>query len=314
MEENSLNQKKKEEFTRYYQEKIKPQLEIWEKKRLKYLGIFFVICLLTLIWIMALFVNFNGELVSALNSWGLVICLLILCLCFPLFLYYQRSKESILPLLINFFGDFSYQYRPQLPFAILEQSKTVKTDESIRSDDAFYGKYNNVKVSIIEYITQRCTQKKTAEQSNVIETKKTYGIFFSVQMNKKFIGQTIVVEDKGLRNRFIHYKGLDHVRLEDPLFEKAFEVYGDDQIEARYILTTAMIEQMLKLKKNFAQISFSFFAEQVLINIRTKKNHFECTNFFRSLLNEKVIEKTFTQIDTLFSIIRILQLNQNKIF
>ena len=314
MEENSLNPKRKEEFARYYQEKIKPQLEILEKKRLKYLTVFSVICLLTIIWIVVLLMNFDGKLGQMLNTWGSVLCLLILMAVFPLFLYYQRSKESILPLLINFFGDFSYQYCPNIAMDIMQQSKIVNTNEFIRSDDAFYGKYGNVKVYITEYAAQEYIEKKTTEPNNVIKAKKKYGIFFLAEMNKKFTGQTIVVKDKGLRNRFIHYKGLEHIRLEDPVFEKAFEVYGNDQIEARYILTTAMIEQMLKLKTFFAEIGFSFFSGQVLINIRTKKNHFECTHFFRSLLNEKSIEKTFIQMDNLFSIIRILQLDQNKMF
>lgn len=313
MEENLQYQKKKDEFTKYYQEKIRPQLEIWEKRRLKYLYIFYTICLAVLIWIIVLFTNFNNNIAHMLDTWGLGICFLILFACGPLFLYYQRSKESILPLLINFFGNFSYQYRPKLPLDILQQSKITKIDDFFQSDDTFYGEYGNIKVNIIEYVAQEYLPQRTTEHNNLKKNKKEYGIFFLAQMNKKFSGQTIVVEDKGLRNRFIHYKDLEHVHLEDPVFEKAFEVYGNDQIEARYILTTAMIEQMLQLKTYFAKISFSFFAGQVLMNVKTKKNYFECSNFFRSLLNEKRIEKTFAQMYALFSIIRILQLDQNKL-
>ena len=32
------------------------------------------------------------------------------------------------------------------------------------------------------------------------------------------------------------------IKLEDPEFEKLFAVYGDDQIEARYILTPALMQ------------------------------------------------------------------------
>ena len=78
-------------------------------------------------------------------------------------------------------------------------------------------------------------------------------------MNKKFKGQTIVIKDRGWLNKLTHFKNLQRVGLESPEFEKAYEVYSEDQIEARYLLTAVMLEYMLRAKKNYPAITFSFF-------------------------------------------------------
>lgn len=313
MDENKHQSDIKIEFQQYYQEIIKPQLLLWEKKRLKYLKIFMAISGFVVIWVCILGVNFNGKASQILNTWGLFICLGILLMFSPLFLFYQRSKESILPLIINFFGNFTYQYRPQMPIEILQQSKIIPKDEILAGDDSFYGEYNGIKVKIMEYVSHKCASEIASNKKNTAEYKKNYGLLLLADMNKNFKGQTIVVKDKGVLNKFIRYKNLERVQLEDTIFEKEFEVYGDDQIEARYILTTAMIEQMLKLRSFFAQISFSFFAGKILINIKTKKNYFECTNIFHSFIKEKRTEQIFEQISALFSIVNIMQLDQKKL-
>jgi hypothetical protein len=41
------------------------------------------------------------------------------------------------------------------------------------------------------------------------------------------------------------------VKLEDPVFEKAFEVYSTDQIEARFILTPDFMERLIGLERTF---------------------------------------------------------------
>lgn len=313
MTENLQDNTIKDAFRQYFLTKMLPQLKVWEEKRKKYLLIFILTICIILLWGAVLIVNFEGELAQFLDAWGWALCLVVLVVCCPLFMYYQRTKEKILPLIINFFGSFSYQYRPMLQTEILKQSKIIKDAELLRSDDAFFGEYQGIKVGIIEYTVQKQSPDLKDKENNKIQSKKKYGIIFSAEMNKLFSGQTIVIEDRGMLNKFTHYKNLKRVSLEDPVFEKKFEVYSDDQIESRYILTTAMIEQILKLKEFFPKIRFSFYKGQVLINIKTKKDYFENNYFFRSLLNKKSIEQIFVQMLSLFSIIQILKLNQKNI-
>ena len=41
------------------------------------------------------------------------------------------------------------------------------------------------------------------------------------------------------------------VKLEGPVFEKAFEVYSTDQVEARFILTPDFMERLIGLERTF---------------------------------------------------------------
>jgi hypothetical protein len=58
------------------------------------------------------------------------------------------------------------------------------------------------------------------------------GWFVLVDFHKEFTGEFVVLPD-----------------TDDPEFEKAFVVYGTDQVEARYILTPALMQRILAVRK-----------------------------------------------------------------
>lgn len=113
-----------------------------------------------------------------------------------------------------------------------------------------------------------------------------HGLFFIADFNKKFKGKTFVFPRKRKRKherlrgkRLLSMMKKNYgelVRLEDPLFEKSFLVYGSDQIEARYILSTALMKRICdyreKTKKN---IYISFVDNRVHVGIYYGHNLFE---------------------------------------
>lgn len=72
------------------------------------------------------------------------------------------------------------------------------------------------------------------------------------QAPKTFLGTTKVTRDSGIFNAL---GGLgskfSRIKLEDPEFEKKFEVYGTDQVEARYMLTPDVMQAILDLETAF---------------------------------------------------------------
>ena len=62
-------------------------------------------------------------------------------------------------------------------------------------------------------------------------------------------GLTIVARDWGILGNLAARTGLlvERVGLEDPTFERLFEAYGTDQVAARRVLTTTMLERMRDL-------------------------------------------------------------------
>jgi hypothetical protein len=67
--------------------------------------------------------------------------------------------------------------------------------------------------------------------------------------HKTFHGITMLLRDAGIFNSLGGIgSDLKRARLEDPDFEKAFEVYTNDQVEARYLLTPDMLAKFTALE------------------------------------------------------------------
>lgn len=73
------------------------------------------------------------------------------------------------------------------------------------------------------------------------------GVFIEFDMNKNFEGHTFLFE-RAATNRNINFDAskFQEVKLEDPEFSSKYIVYSDNQVEARYVLTTAFIERFKK--------------------------------------------------------------------
>lgn len=95
------------------------------------------------------------------------------------------------------------------------------------------------------------------------------------------------------------------VNLEDVVFAKNWKVKATDQVEARYVLTPALMERMLKIKRMFygKSVHFAFFNNKVLIAVGTNKDMFETTSLFTSALDYKKVREVIAQFYSVFAII-----------
>jgi hypothetical protein len=75
------------------------------------------------------------------------------------------------------------------------------------------------------------------------------GVLASFRLNRTMPGLTIVARDRGLLGNLLARVGsrIEQLPLEDPTFEGVFEVYGDDQVAGRVVLTTTMLERLKAL-------------------------------------------------------------------
>lgn len=71
------------------------------------------------------------------------------------------------------------------------------------------------------------------------------------KFHKTFYGRTLVSRDSGFFNRFGGGGGLERAALEDPRFEKVFEVYTTDQVESRFLLTPDLMQRLIELEDVF---------------------------------------------------------------
>ncbi len=143
------------------------------------------------------------------------------------------------------------------------------------------------------------------------------GLFFIADFNKDFANLTVVLPDtaekifgflgKSLQN--LNFTRGELVKLEDPEFEKEFVVYGDDQVEARYILSTSLMQRITEFKrKTKCPIFLSFVNSSVHVAVRTGRNMFE-PRMFRTLLKFEVVREYLQDLQLALGIVEDLNLN-----
>ena len=122
---------------------------------------------------------------------------------------------------------------------------------------------------------------------------------------KDFQGHTTI-----LRNSLFKLSSSgSRVKLENPDFEKTFDVYSTDQIEARYLLSPSMMERLLALDREFNRnITISFRDSNILIAIPESRNHFEAS-IWKPMDDLSQLKNDFSMIHALVSIVEDLNLN-----
>ena len=127
-------------------------------------------------------------------------------------------------------------------------------------------------------------------------------VVISCSLNKQFDTDTYFYEkDKIIKTI---PKGFEKVTLEDVNFEKKYQVFSQNQVEARYLLTTAFIERFQNIKTAFkAQyIRGEFINGELILVLGTTKDLFVMGKF-----SQKTTYKTFVELfEELYSILNLV--------
>ncbi len=131
------------------------------------------------------------------------------------------------------------------------------------------------------------------------------GFLFIADFHKEFQGETTVLRDSFFKIKM----GASRVKMENPDFEKVFDVFSTNQIEARYLITPSMMERMLKLDSNFKKgVTISFRNSTILVAIPDSKNRFEA-DVWSSLSDMSILKSDFAVLQSLLEIVDELNLN-----
>ncbi|AXB56898.1 DUF3137 domain-containing protein [Flavobacterium fluviale] len=163
-----------------------------------------------------------------------------------------------------------------------------------------------------EYKTETQTKNGTKTTWHTIFK----GIIFVADFNKNFEVST-VVRPKGVgdaigawfsKNVF-SFGNSELVHLENTIFDEIFATYSRNQIEARYILTPAMMERILELnKKSEDTISLSFIDSKMYIAFPLSHNYFEAP-IHSSLLVPDLLTDDLSIVQFMQDIVHELDLN-----
>jgi uncharacterized membrane protein len=144
------------------------------------------------------------------------------------------------------------------------------------------------------------------------------GLFLIADFNKSFQGHTLVIPD--YTERYLGYLAQDLqalnsqrgelIRLEDPEFERLFAVYSNDQIEARYILSTSLMQQLVDFtKKAKRHIFISFINDKIYMAIQYDEDLFE-PKLFQSMVDFTPVREYFETLQLMMGVVEDLNLNR----
>jgi len=155
----------------------------------------------------------------------------------------------------------------------------------------------------------------TVETGEGYETVTSFtGLFFVFDFNKAFEGKTVVVPQYQYNNNYGQL-----VKLESPEFEKAFAVYSDDQITARYILSLSLMQRILSFSLQHRVIYLSFVNGILYVGIPSLGGSVVMEKvilpFFEpqvssTLLNFKLYRKEFIYLSFVKDIVEEFNLNR----
>lgn len=138
------------------------------------------------------------------------------------------------------------------------------------------------------------------------------GTLIQMDFGKDFLGRTLVLRDRGIFNSK-NKSNLKRVGLVDPVFEKIFEAYGSDQVEARYLLTPDFMQKLVDLEHavDGKRIRFAFSGGDLLIAVETQ-NRFEAGSMFRPLADEARIQRYMDEFSSLYQIIDMVIVKRRR--
>ena len=105
---------------------------------------------------------------------------------------------------------------------------------------------------------------------------------------------------------------LREIKLEDPEFNKKYRAYSSDEVEGRYLITTAFMERFNNIKTAFGArgAKCSFYGDNLMFAITTGKNLFEVGNLFTSLNKPKQLQKFMNELISIFALVDYFKLDE----
>jgi hypothetical protein len=156
--------------------------------------------------------------------------------------YRRLYKDRVLPRLAARFGDLTYRQASHQDIQRLGAHRVFSDFDQVRAEDEITGTYRGLPISIVEARLER----RSGDNHQMIFD----GLLIQLTLPRGLTGTTAVISDEGMLGNFkASWRGgaLQPVRLEDLRFEKRYEVYGTDQVEARALLTPAFMERFMAL-------------------------------------------------------------------
>ena len=301
-EEKTYSQMRKE-FQEVFFKKISPGLSKYESERLRQFGYTRAVKIAALIIILVLvFLTKQIDI-------GLIvfICCIAGAVCFGLKEKFENEiKQKIMPYVCKCLGDLKWKYAQCSFEQLLCKSGIIDRYNRVSYDDSFTGIYKDINYEICE--TSFYYTTGTGKNSSTRTVFK--GVMIKLDMNKSFTGNTVIRPDT--LKHASPAANLKHTTLEDVVFEKKFDVFTDDEVEARYLITPSFMERLNNMKTAFSadRVSCAFYDKYLLVGLHTSKDLFSIGSLKEPVNDGKQFFTMFEEILSIIKLIDHFKLNQ----
>ncbi len=239
----------------------------------------------------------------------------------PMKEFRARYKSDVISRIIEFIQP-GLSYMPQAMISEHEFRHSglfLKEPDRYHGEDMVSGTVGKTDMKFSEVRAQYKTETRDSKGNRHTQWHDIFrGIFFVADFNKDFATRTLVLPDKAEKlfgsflgsafQKMNKFRG-ELVKLENPEFEKEFAVYGEDQIESRYVITPDLMEKILDFRKKHRQsISISFISSKMYVAIPVFKDLFE-PNYAKSVFDKAVMTEYFEYLRLVLGIVEDFNLN-----
>ena len=317
-----------EKFSTFYHNNIEPQLIDLEKERKKCILSFRILDFIYILFIILfigfpifpIFLPFDSFLI---NHYEIVVFSIFIPIIigFPLYIYSQQKQKQYirklkLKVYTKLFKIIGLEYKqgafPEFADyqnAVLnycQNNEFLEVFYIMHFEDGISGIFMNIPFAFADTgIIKKWVDNK--HDSTIFK-----GLMLAVKLNKNFDKETVIKTDNF--KLFDIKKNI--IKLEDEEFNKKFKVLADDEVEARYLLTTSFMERLKNFHKNKKDKTIIFFdnkcseSKNMFILTNTGKDNFEIP-LNKTLLNEKIYYNLLKELVDMLEIAVALKLEQN---
>jgi hypothetical protein len=234
--------------------------------------------------------------------------------------YVKEFKAGVIRKIVEFIApDLTYWPKGYVSRVEFNSSRIFdRSPDRMRGDDLVEGKVGLTSIKFSEVHAERRSQttdrhgRRRNRYSTIFK-----GLFFMADFNKKFYGKTVVLPDTAERLlggvgsflQSVNRSRGEVMRMDNAEFEKHFVVYGDDQIEARYVLSPSLLQRIVGFRKRTGKrIYLSFVGSDVFVAIPYRKPLFE-PRVFSKITSFKCVREYFDDLELALGIVDDLNLN-----
>lgn len=219
----------------------------------------------------------------------------------------KAKTQLITPVAEKF--DLSFDGTPPVQDSLYDfrRNSLLPNWDRASCEDKFTGRRGDTDFGFYEaHLEQRRQTRDSKGRTQTRWVTVFRGQTLNFKTSQPITGKVILRRDQGWFNALGGMFGgeLERVKLESPEFEKAFEVYATDQIEARYLLTPQFMQTLVDLEStlNGANLRCAFLGNDVLV-ATDGGNLFEPGSMLTPLDNPTRVKELLLDFNAVFNVI-----------